>query len=270
MKSNLATCQGLYTLLGILCLCPIAGFFSCTDTTDSQPVRPEATPVVEQEAADTTDFTTPKELYEGTLRKLQQLFPPPVLDENFWTLRKAQGSEPYLRFLKNAYPNLGPFQTFREFLAQSSLPSEVYKPVLKKHWGPPDETDIFVADKLVQAFQKARVQVYHGIDEVSAYQQVIRPTVEKDPVFEWVLRRVRDEDAYAAFDAELQQLSRDLENEHIANIQRYLQDFGRDEGLLRLLLREPIVMGQVTYNFTDTEVFLNWLKGEFKEQVINF
>lgn len=85
-----------------------------------------------------------------------------------------------------------------------------------------------------------------------------------------MLRRVRDEDAYAAFDAELQQLSRALENEHIANIQRYLQDFGRNEGLLRLLLREPIVMGQVTYNFTDTEVFLNWLKGEFKEPVINF
>ena len=85
-----------------------------------------------------------------------------------------------------------------------------------------------------------------------------------------VLRRVRDEEAFAAFDAELQQLSRALENEHIANIQRYLQDFGRDEGLLRLLLREPIVMGQVTHNFTDTEVFLNWLKGEFKEPVINF
>jgi len=38
---------------------------------------------------------------------------------------------------------------------------------------------------------------------------------------------------------------------------------GQDCGLVWLALREPILLGQILLSFTDTDIFLKWVEGEF-------
>ena len=216
-----------------------------------------------------------RELQDATFQELQHLFPPPILDEQFQKLHQISTSAPYLDFLENAYPNVKPYQNFKAFVKNSPPNAEVYTLVLKKHYGKATKEDIIVVHRLHQAFQKTRILIYHGTDRLAAETEVLDAAAKEEPVFEWVTGRLRDDEkVVVAFDADLQQLSEDIEYANIEKINQTLKEQRRegrpDDGFIWLMLTEPVLMGEVLGSFSDTGIFSKWLKREFKEPKLRF
>ena len=180
----------------------------------------------------------------------------------------------YLNFLRNVHPDV-PHQDFETFVKNSPPNAKVYTAVLKKHFGRAREEDIIVAHRLHQVFQKARIAIYHGADQLTVEEKILVPAVLEEPIFGWAVKRVRDdEEGFLAFDEDFQRLSRDIEFANIRKINKALKEQRKeqrpDDGFIWLMLREPVLMGEVFESFTDTEIFLRWLKGEFQKPEIRF
>ncbi|MYB94563.1 hypothetical protein F4054_13660 [Candidatus Poribacteria bacterium] len=198
----------------------------------------------------------------------------PILDEHFATLHKISMSDLYLGFLKKVYPDVLPHQNFKAFVKNRPPNPEVYMPLLKRHFEKVTDEDVIAINRLHQGYQKARISVYHGIDQLAAETEILTPTFQEEPVWSWFMKRGRDEKVYEAFDADFQQLSEDIEHANIEKINQTLKEQRRekrpDDGFIWLMLTEPVLMGEVLDSFNDTEIFSKWIKGEFKEWEIEF
>lgn len=249
-------------------------FFSgCSNETDP----PTTTSVPDKQTTDTSVVLTSGELHElrdTTFQKFQGLFESPILDEHFETLHKISTSDLYLDFLKKVYPNVLPHQNFKAFVKNSPPNAEVYTPVLKRHFEKVTKTDVIAVNRLHQGYQKARILIYHGMDRLAVEEKVLIPTFRTEPVWSWFMKRGRDEKVYEAFDADFQQLSEDIELANIEKINQILKEQRRekrpDDGFIWLMLTEPVLIGEVLYSFSDTEIFSKWLKEEFKEWEVRF
>ena len=229
---------------------------------------------VEKKTTDGDAEVTRKELYEQVFKTLQQQFRSPILDEQFETLYRISTSATYLNFLRNVHSDV-PHQDFETFVKNSPPNAKVYTAVLKKHFGRAREEDIIVVHRLHQVFQKARIAIYHGADQLTVEENILLPAILEEPIFGWAVKRVRDnEEGFLAFDEDFQRLSRDIEFANIRKINKALKEQRKeqrpDDGFIWLMLREPVLMGEVFESFTDTEIFLKWLKGEFQKPEIRF
>ncbi len=272
VKSISTLLKTFYNLFVILGVCQILLFFGCSGEPD---VTLEPKDAAEETAIDTNAEVTGEELlYEETFRALQQAYESPILDDRFETLHRISSDPVYFAFLRNAYPDVQ-HQDFKTFVKNSPPNAEVYEIVLHKHFGQPTRTDIVVAHRMHQGFQKGRILVYHRTDKNAVIDEVLIPAFKEPPIFGWAAERFKDdEEGFEAFDADFQRLSRDIEFGNIIKINKILMDQGnerrRDDGFIWLMLREPALMGQVLDSFNDTEIFLEWLKGEFQESEIRF
>ena len=269
MKRTSTLLKTIYNLCFVFGVCSVSLFFSCSGEPDATLAPEDA---VEVTATDTE--VTGGELYEQTFKALQQAYQSPILDDRFETLHRMRSDPTYFAFLRSAYPDVL-HQDFKTFVRNSPPDAEVYEVVLHKHFGKPTRTDIVVAHRLHQNFQKGRILVYHGTDQNAVIDEILVPAFKKAPIFEWVTKRLQDdEEAFMAFDADFQRLSRDIEFGNIIKINKILSEQRGeqrpDEGFIWLMLTEPVLMGEILESFTDTEIFLKWLKGEFKEQEIRF
>ena len=278
--------ENRFALLQRLCQCYIILFFSnivlvsgCSNETD-----PVITPDVSDEQ--TTDspvvIVIPEEHPEfaAKFQELQDLFPPPILDEGFKTLHEMSASKPYLKFLRTAYPNVL-HQDLNTFF-NNSLPSEeraeMYTDVLKKHFGKATQRDIRAVHHLHHAFQSTRISVYRGKGIDEAINEVLKPIVLNGRSGEWAknfpMADEIDEDAFDAFIVDLEHLSRDIEFANVKKINQFLQRYDRKgkpgDGFIWLMLTDPVLMGQILQDFIDTETFSKWLRGGFKEPEIIF
>ena len=260
-------------LLQRLCHCYIIFFFAnivlvsgCSNETD-----PLITPAVaDEQTTDSSVLIVSEGELTDEFQELQKLFPSPILDEGFKTLHEISESDVYLKFLRNAYPNV-PHENLNTFF-KNSLPDRVrtqlYTGVLKKHFGRATEKDIRAVHDLHRAFQSTRIFVYHGTSPEVALDERLLPILQDGRAWKWIEAIFpKDEDAFNAFDIEFQQLSRYIEFENLNKINRSLQDHdrkgNRDAAFLWLLLTDPVLMGHILQDFTDTEIFHEWLKGEF-------
>ena len=271
MKNTPIRLKGLYRLFIVLGICYVFLLLSCSDEPDLTLEPKEATG--EKTTGGDAEVTR-KELYERAFTALQQQFQSPILDEQFETLYRISTSPTYLDFLRNVPPDI-PHQDFETFVKNSPPDAKVYTSVLKKHFGRAREEDIIVVHRLHQVFQKARIAIYHGADQLTVEEKILLPAVREEPIFEWALKRVNDdEENFMVFDEDLQRLSRDIEFANIEKINKALKKQRKeqrpDDGFIWLMLREPVLMGEVLESFTDTEIFLKWLKGEFQKPEIRF
>ena len=270
VKSTSTLLKTLYNLFVVLGVCHISLFLGCSGEPDVTLGPKDAV----EEATDADAEFTGEELYEQAFKALQQEHQPPILDDQFETLHRMSSDPTYLDFLRNAYPDV-PHQDFKTFIKNSPPNVEVYEIVLHKHYGEPTRTDIIVAHRMHQGFQKGRILVHHGTDQNAVIDEVLLPAFKKAPVFEWTTKRLQDdEEGFMAFDEDFQRLSRDIEFRNIVTINKTLKDQrseGRpDDGFIWLMLREPVMMGEVLESFTDTEIFLKWLKQKFQKPEIKF
>ena len=271
MKNTPIRLKGFYRLFIVLGICYVFLLLGCSDEPD---LTLEPKEVTEEKTTGGDAEVTRKELYEQAFTALQQQFQSPILDEQFETLYRISTSPTYLDFLRNVPPDI-PHQDFETFVKNSPPDAKVYTSVLKKHFGRATEEDIIVVHRLHQVFQKARIAIYHGADQLTVEEKILVPAILEEPIFEWALKRVRDdEENFMVFDEDFQRLSRDIEFTNIETMNKALKDRrgeGRpDDGFIWLMLREPVLMGEVFEGFTDTEMFLRWLKGEFQKPEIRF
>ena len=272
MKNTPIRLKGLYRLFIVLGICYIFLLLSCSDEPDLT-LEPKGATGEKTTGGDAE--VTRKELYERAFTALQQQFQSPILDEQFETLYRISTSPTYLDFLRNVPPDI-PHQDFETFVKNSPPDAKVYTSVLKKHFGRATEEDIIVVHRLHQVFQKARIAIYRGTDQLEVEHKILAPVILEEPIFEWALKRFRDnEERFAVFfDEDLQRLSRDIEFANIRKINKALKEQRKeqrpDDGFIWLMLREPVLMGEVLESFTDTEIFLRWLKGEFQKPEIRF
>ena len=255
----------------VLGICYVFLLLGCSDEPD---LTLEPKEVTEEETTGGDAEVTRKELYEQAFTALQQQFQSPILDEQFETLYRISTSPTYLDFLRNVPPDI-PHQDFETFVKNSPPDAKVYTSVLKKHFGRATEEDIIVVHRLHQVFQRARIAIYHGADQLTVEEKILVPAILEEPIFEWALKRVRDdEENFMVFDEDFQRLSRDIEFANIRKINKALKEQRKeqcpDDGFIWLMLREPVLMGEVLESFTDTEMFLRWLKGEFQKPEIRF
>ena len=255
----------------VLGICYVFLLLGCSDEPD---LTLEPKEVTEEETTGGDAEVTRKELSEQAFTALQQQFQSPILDEQFETLYRISTSPTYLDFLRNVPPDI-PHQDFETFVKNSPPDAKVYTSVLKKHFGRAREEDIIVVHRLHQVFQKARIAIYHGADQLTVEEKILVPAILEEPIFEWALKRVRDdEENFMVFDEDFQRLSRDIEFANIRKINKALKEHRKeqrpDDGFIWLMLREPVLMGEVLESFTDTEIFLRWLKGEFQKPEIRF
>ena len=255
----------------VLGICYVFLLLGCSDEPD---LTLEPKEVTEEETTGGDAEVTRKELYEQAFTALQQQFQSPILDEQFETLYRISTSPTYLDFLRNVPPDI-PHQDFETFVKNSPPDAKVYTSVLKKHFGRATEEDIIVVHRLHQVFQRARIAIYHGADQLTVEEKILVPAILEEPIFEWALKRVRDdEENFMVFDEDFQRLSRDIEFANIRKINKALKEQRKeqrpDDGFIWLMLREPVLMGEVLESFTDTEIFLRWLKGEFQKPEIRF
>lgn len=267
MRSVSILLRTIYNLFVVFGVCHVSLFLGCSGEPDVI-LEPEDT------AEETATVTDADVLYEQTFRALQQAYPSPILDDRFETLHRISSDPVYFAFLRNAYPDVQ-HQDFKTFVKNSPPNAEVYEIVLHKHFGQPTRTDIVVAHRMHQGFQKGRILVYHGTDQDAVIDEVLIPAFETAPIFGWAAERFKDdEEGFETFDADFQRLSRDIEFRNIITINKILTDQSnerrRDDGFIWLMLREPALMGQVLDSFNDTEIFLEWLKGKFQESEIRF
>ena len=263
-----------YRLFIVLGICQILLFFGCSGEPD-RTLEPKEAMV--EKATDGDTQVTRKELSEQAFKALQQQFESPILDEGFETLRQISSSPIYLDFLKNIYPEVPhrDFKTFVEAFVENHPPNaELYRVILKKHfWGTTRENRIIMY-RIHQAFQRARVLIYHGADQGTVEEEILIPAILEEPVFGWLMKRLRDDKIIEAFDENFHHLSRDIEFSNIEKINKTLKDRRTeqraDDGFIWLMLREPVLMAEILESFTDTEIFLKWLKGGFKEREIRF
>ncbi len=267
MESQFALLQRLYQCYIILFFFTIVLVSGCSNETDEV-----ITPDVSDEQ--TTDSPVVIGIYEEELaakfQELQDLFPPPILDEGFKTLHEISGSDPYLKFLSTAYPNV-PHQSLNTFFKNShpnTVRTKMYTRVLTKHFGKATQRDIRAVHHLHRAYQSTRILVYHGTSPPAAIDEIFLPTLRDSPTWQWIAELFpEDEEGFEAFDVEFQQLSLDIEFAKIYKIDQALQDHQRngnsDAAFIWLLLTDPVLMGQILQDFTHTEIFHKWLEGEF-------
>ena len=271
MKNTPIRLKGLYRFFIVLGICYVFLLLGCSDEPD---LTLEPKEVTEEETTGGDAEVTRKELYEQAFTALQQQFQSPILDEQFETLYRISTSPTYLDFLRNVPPDI-PHQDFETFVKNSPPDAKVYTSVLKKHFGRATEEDIIVVHRLHQVFQRARIAIYHGADQLTVEEKILVPVALEEPIFGWALKRVRDdEENFMVFDEDFQRLSRDIEFANIRKINKALKEQRKeqrpDDGFIWLMLREPVLMGEVLESFTDTEIFLRWLKGEFQKPEIRF
>lgn len=276
MRSTSTFLKALYRLFTVLCICSIFLFLDYSIEPDRTLEPKEA--VAEETTGGNVEVTR-KELYEQTFKALQRQFQSPILDEEFEILHQIISTSPiYLGFLRDVYPNM-PHQNFKTFVkasVENSPPNaELYRGVLKKHFGEAMKEELIIMHRMHQAFQSARILIYHGADKTTAEEKILLPVFQEEPIFAWGIKRLQGNDKIIeSFGEDFDRLSLDIEQANIEKIKKVLKDRRTeqrpDDGFIWLMLTEPVLMGEVLESFTDTEVFLKWLKGEFKEPEIRF
>ena len=233
----------------------------CSEETDNDPVIPKTKP-------------TPPELTpETTFENLKILFPRRIFDTDFVTLGEVISSKPYLDFLTEEYQMGRPFKTLEEYFKVAEPDPERYKPFLKESIENPQEKDINVLHQIVMQYRCANAVQYEMIHDRNLFGALFLPIGKKLAILEeppiqawldlhfpgWFDEGFENQDFFIAIDA----FVIETEKEDVRFIQKLFEKHGKDDGLLWLALRHPILTAEILNNFTNTVVFQEWIDGKY-------
>ena len=231
--------------------------FGCSENTgdDTTPVE---TLIVEP--------PSPKPTPEDTFAKLKMLFPKPILDGDFSTLGEVTASKTYLDFLTQEYQTEKPFKTLPEYLNVAPPPDpERYKSYLKDLIGKPNEEDVAIVHQMTVRFRCANARMYQNLHDGAAVKAILGllekklSVLEEAPMKAWLALHFPNGDFFKDFD----NFVTETEREDTLLIQEQFEKHGKDDGLLWLALRHPILTAEILNNFTNTVVFQEWINGVF-------
>lgn len=205
-----------------------------------------------------------------TFVRLRNLFPPPIVDADFTTLREVTNSQPYLDFLAQEFPTEKPFQTFETYLEAAAPDEERYLPFLKKWVGNPTRKDVELIQWLTGKYREVNLHIFRiefrqGPDgqpgalfqEAAQAFEKIAVLAEAPRVEAFMTRHALQDDFGPALGAFVAATER--EDARWLHEQFEAQN-GIDEGLLWTALHKPTLIGEILNNFSSTDVFLKWIE----------
>ena len=248
--------------------------FGCTEKSNSPLTHPEAT-----EPVSTLNAVPIANLKEKTFSILQEEFSPPILDEDFKTLRALANSDTYLAFLFRVFKPRKPFENFNELLDTTPPKSkDRLHLILKQHLKHIviDDTDIIALHKVIifQQILDIRGKLSLFPDHIftrtpllpSHIQEVRDKTHESETVQEW-FRGLKGQKAHDFFDAYVA-FAKEANDIAYQKTQELLNQHGPDDGLIRGSIQEPIIFWIIFNTFTEpfgTVDFLRWVDPEKQE-----
>lgn len=203
---------------------------------------------------------------EDTFAKLKTLFPNPILDGDFSTLGEVTTSKTYLDFLTQEYRTKEPFKTLPEYLNVAPPPDpERYKSFLKEFINKPNEEDIAIVHQMTLRYRCANARMYQMLHDGNAVKAILGllekklSVLEEAPTKAWLELHFPNRDFFKNFE----NFVTETEREDTLLIQEQFEKHGKDDGLLWLALRNPILTAELLNNFTNTVVFQEWTNGIF-------
>ena len=209
-----------------------------------------------------------------TMAALRLEFPGNVLDEDFTRIREIIESETYVEFLKRTYPQENQFQTFDEFWELASIDTEGCLEFLNTYFKPPHAeptaADVSVLHYMMLHERYINIRLYHGEDVASdtRFEMMIN-----DPVHSWIEQRFflidngPDILLWIKVLVHFSFWTEELQEEDRESLQALFLEHGVQKGLLRVALEEPVRLGYILKDFTDTQIFKRWVDGEFSKNV---
>lgn len=228
-----------------------------------------------------TDFPVPNfqipevtQLEQETFILLKKKFPGQLIDKEFQTLKKLSEDRDYLDFLAQASPEERRFKNFEQFTENAQHPKERYFPFFEasfnlKTSAEMTSADITAAEILANSFWKEEVRAYHGEDFDKP--EVFLNTKVQD----WMETKgigMLNARSVAGFQKALTKLLAlrilvgQNEKGDAALVKKFFEKYGQNDGLLWLTIQKPLLLGRILDGFTDTEVFLKWVTGEFHQK----
>ena len=226
--------------------------------------------VLETEQKQNGKKFTPKE----TFTKLRGLFLNPMLSGDLQKLQDLTKNESYLDFLSQEYPAEGPFQTFDAFLETAPPDSQRYLPFLKKFIEHPTVEDITILHQITHGYRNANATQHHILNDPNAVALLHTVLEKKTAVMEdkkvqkWFERHFQAQEIpvlefLKTVILPIENFVIETEKEDARRIQDLFNEHGTDDGTIWLAIEEPVLTGEIINNFTDVEVFLAWVKGDF-------
>ena len=260
-------CQNLFNQLWVCLFLGIALLLACQSSPDPSVLEPE------RENIDTEDSIEPiarQATPEETFEQLKRENPGNILDEDFKTLRRLVASKTYLDFLRREHPIENQYRTFDEFWQIAASHPSRYLPFLEKHLEKPDEEDAANAYLFVVHHRHVITREYHGENRdmfIEEWTKLITgPGVDighkhfVDPV-----RNVLPAFSIVLFSMEIRLYVEEIERADATRAQELLSEHGDQDALIWIALENPVLIGYILKDFTDTEVFLKWMRGEFHQ-----
>lgn len=202
-----------------------------------------------------------------TMAELRLEFPGNVLDEDFTRIREIIKSETYVAFLKRTYPQENQFQTFDEFWTSAAVDTEAYLEFLNTYFKPPHAeptaADVSVLHYMMLHERYINIRLYHGED---VEWDTRFEMMSNDPVYSWIEQRLRDIILWIKVFVQFSVWTEKLQEEDRERVQALFLEHGVQKGLLRVALEEPVRLGYILKDFTDTQIFKRWVDGEFSKK----
>ena len=258
-------CERFFNRLQICLFLAGSLFFACQSSPDPSTLKPE------KENIDTDDGIEPiarPPTIEETFEHLKRENPDDILDESFKTLRRLVTSKTYLDFLRHNHPVEDQYQTFDEFWKIAALDPSQYLPFLKKHLEKPAEEDIVNVHLFAVHDRHVMTREYHGENPEKFQDEWAK--LLKGPGMDIALRHFADDDKVDGFDlifllAETTLYVKETEQADAALAQELLNKHGEQDAPIWIALEDPVLIGYILKDFTDVQVFLKWMRGEFHQ-----
>lgn len=203
---------------------------------------------------------------------LEKAFPGEILDDGFKTLRKLSEHPAYLEFLSETYPIGKPFKKFEQF-TQNVLPTkERYRVFFLEYLNLKTVDEITDADlaiyhKMSDKMWQLDVEQRQGkeINEASMISFLTETLMTKD-VQDWMVQREiitqgNTGPQIGQFFLNLILSNLQVVKDDTEMVKAFVEGHGQDTGLVALAVQKPILFGRIISNFTDTEVFQEWMEG---------
>ena len=251
----------VYLFLGI------SLFLACQSSPDPSVLEPET------ENIDTEDGIEPiarPPTPEETFEQLKRENPGDILDEDFRTLRRLVTSKTYLDFLRRNHPLEDQYQTFDKFWELAASHPSRYMPFLKQQLEKPDEEDAANTHLLAEHYRHVLIRGYHGEDP-DTFQDELQKLID-DPGMDIAFRHFVDAERNVVngldlifFLVELTLYVGKTERAHAVLAGELFDRHGEHDALIRLALEDPVLIGYILKDFTDTEVLRRWMAGKFHQ-----
>ena len=209
---------------------------------------------------------------------LKKKFPGELLNKNLETLRELSDSNEYLNFLSKKYPEQVPFTTFQDIFYKILPPNqELYfnlffqKQLNIQTIKDIEDDEFFVAYAYMAAYWTMGAYERGGDEppslRLSSSHRIGQYIIAKTPMGKKLLEHrlgiqdinIDDWEIILTTFEPLLWLSTPIREEDERWIKSLFDKHGQSDGLLRLIVQDPMLFDRILYTFSTDTTFLRWL-----------